>query len=414
MEELKNHILQQVFNNFVYSLGYNGCSIYDLGYDCTQDELLQCLIELIKEGEIEIITGDVGNTYIKSFDAESIEKQIALLPSLSFRDYSIYPTERVLENKRDVSSFNDRPFSKMLALGKPQLKCRFFNIDILHHYAIDPRYDYKFRDYFGSIYAYNTVDDSEDIYLSSFSIGRNRDDYVVAVFLRDLNFLPAVAQQKWYSKMIVDSSKCKVLKNFFENQLLGSWCFPRTVFRAIIEEVENLYVLTNHIWGKTIFSNYYLRDDERLREFEMLLLPTKKNLDDYYSQLEIITVGNLNKDFFSLDEFGLELYSYTQDGGCQLKTAKGTLHLFKEWLQIIKPECVKEIHGILNEVRSTRSKGRAHNLLKPQYSKDFYTEQFDISGKVFNALNVLRRIIQTHPRAKGVAIPHDSNCYVEI
>lgn len=168
MEELKNHILQQVFNNFVYSLGYNGCSIYDLGYDCTQDELLQCLIELIKEGEIEIITGDVGNTYIKSFDAESIEKQIALLPSLSFRDYSIYPTERVLENKRDVSSFNDRPFSKMLALGKPQLKCRFFNIDILHHYAIDPRYDYKFRDYFGSIYAYNTVDDSEDIYLSSF------------------------------------------------------------------------------------------------------------------------------------------------------------------------------------------------------------------------------------------------------
>ena len=414
MEELKNHILQQVFNNFVYSLGYNGCSIYDLGYDCTQDELLQCLIELIKEGEIEIITGDVGNTYIKSFDAESIEKQIALLPSLSFRDYSIYPTERVLENKRDVSSFNDRPFSKMLALGKPQLKCRFFNIDILHHYAIDPRYDYKFRDFFGSIYAYNTVDDSEDIYLSSFSIGCNGDDYVVAVFLRDLNFLPAVAQQKWYSKMIVDSSKCKVLKNFLENQLLGSWCFPRTVFRAIIEEVENLYVLTSHIWGKTIFSNYYLRDDERLREFEMLLLPTKKNLDDYYSQLEIITVGNLNKDFFSLDEFGLELYSYTQDGDCQLKTAKGTLHLFKEWLQIIKPECVKEIHGILNEVKSTRSKGRAHNLLKPQYSKDFYTEQFDISGKVFNALNVLRRIIQTHPRAKGVAIPHDSNCYVEI
>ena len=58
--------------------------------------------------------------------------------------------------------------------------------------------------------------------------------------------------------------------------------------------------------------------------------------------------------------------------------------------------------------------GDEHNLLKLQYSKDFYTEQFDISGKVFNALNVLRRIIQTHPQAKGVAIPHDSNCYVEI
>lgn len=414
MEDLKNRILQQVYDNFVNSIGYNGCPIYNIAYDCTQDKLLQCLIELIKEGEIEIITGDVGNTYIKSFDAESIEKQIALLPSLSFSDYCIYPTERVLENKRDVSSFNDRPFSKMLALGKPQLKCRFFNIDILHHYAIDPRYDYKFRDYFGSIYAYNTVDDSEDIYLSTFSIGRNGDDYVVAVFLRDLNFLPAVAQQKWYSKMIVDSSECKVLKNFIENQLLGSWCFPRTVFRAIIEEIENLYVLTNHIWGKPIVSNYFHREDERLRNFEMLLLPTSANLDDFCRQLEVITVGNLNKTFFGLDEFGLDLFSYTQDGDCRIKQSKGTLQLLKEWLQIIKPERVEEIHGVLNSVRATRSKGGAHNLLKLQYSKDFYTEQFDISGKVFNALNVLRRIIQTHPRAKGVAIPHDSNCYVEI
>ena len=271
MEDLKKKILQQVYNNFVNSLGYNGCSAYNLCYDCTQDELLQCLIELIKEEKIEIITGDVGNTYIKLFDAEPIEKQVTLLPSLSPFDYCIYPTESFLENKRDVSSFNDRPFSKMLALGKPQLKCRFFNIDILHHYATDPRYDYKFRDYFGSIYAYNTVDDSEDMYLSSFSIGRNGNDYVVAVFLRDLNFLPAVAQQKWYSKMIVDSSKCLVLRNFIDNQLLGSWCFPRTVFRAITEEIENLFVLTNYIWGKSIFSNYYLRDDERLREFKEII-----------------------------------------------------------------------------------------------------------------------------------------------
>ena len=115
-----------------------------------------------------------------------------------------------------------------------------------------------------------------------------------------------------------------------------------------------------------------------------------------------------------MDEFGLDLFSYTQDGDYQINKEKGTLQLLKEWLQIIKPERVKEIHGVLNMVRTIRSKGGAHNLLKPQYLKDYYTEQFDISGKVFNALNVLRRIIQTHPRAKGVAIPHDSNCYVEI
>jgi hypothetical protein len=49
-----------------------------------------------------------------------------------------------------------------------------------------------------------------------------------------------------------------------------------------------------------------------------------------------------------------------------------------------------------------------------QYSKDYYTEQFDISDEVFNALYVLRRIIQSHPNAEGVAIPHDSDKYIKI
>jgi hypothetical protein len=90
------------------------------------------------------------------------------------------------------------------------------------------------------------------------------------------------------------------------------------------------------------------------------------------------------------------------------------MQLLKEWLQKVKPDCVEEIHGILNKVRATRSKGGAHNLLKLQYSKNYYTEQFDISDKVFNALYVLRRIIQSHPNAEGVAIPHDSDKYIKI
>lgn len=414
MNNLKDSILQQVYNNFVNSFGFNGCALYDIGCDCTNEELQRCLIELIQEGNIEIITKEAGNVYIKSLEAKPVEKQVEDFTSLSFRDFCIYPTEKILKQRRDVSCYDDRPFTKMLALGKPQLKCRFFNIDILHHYAIDPRYDYRFRDYFGEIYAYNTVEDSEDIYLRNFSIGRNGNDYVVAVFLRDLNFLPSVAQQKWYSKMIVDSSECMVLKNFIDNQILGSWCFPRTVFRAIIEEIENLYAITNHIWGTPLFSNYYNRDDERLRNFEMLLLPTNKGLDDYYRQLEILTVENLNKKFFELEEFDLELVFYTQEDEYKIKNNKGTLLLLKEWLQKVKPECLQEIHGVLANVRTTRSKGGAHNLLKPIYSKDYYSEQFEMSRKVFNALNVLRRIIQTHPLAAGYTIPHDSNSYVEI
>lgn len=414
MKELKSKVLQQIYNHFVESKGFNGCTMFDLWCKCTKEEILQCLIELINEEKIEIITGSVGNTYIKSLHADSIEKQVEELPSLTFRDFCLYPTEKFLKSKRDVSCFDNKPFSKMLALGKPQFICCYFNIDILYHYAVDPRYNYHFRDYTGYIYALDEVDDSEDIYLSKFSIGRYKNDYVVAVFLRDLNFLPPVAQQKWYSKMIVDSSKCKVIKNFIDNQLFGSWGFPRTVFRAIIEEIENLFVLTKHIWGIPVYSRFYNREDDGLRNFEMLLLPTNSTLDDYYRQLEILTVENINKKFFELEEFGLELFIIKQDGEYTNKTPKGTLQLLKEWLQIVKPDCVQEIHGVLNEVRTSRSKGSAHNLLIPQYSKKYLETQFEISGKVFNALNVLRRIIQTHPLADGFCIPHNSDEYVEI
>ena len=412
MEDLKDLVLQQVYDNFVNSRCFKGSTMCDIGCDCSKEELFQAIIDLINEGKIEIISGN--NPYIKSFDAVPVEEQIELLTTLPWHEFCIYPTQNVLENKRDVSIYDDRPFSKMLALGNPQFKCRFFNIDILFHYAEDPRYDYHFSDYLGSIYAYSTVEDSENIYLSTFSIGRNVEDYVVAVFLRDLNFMPAVAQQKWYSKMISDTSNCKVLKNFLDNQLLGSWCFPRTVFRAIIEEIENLYVLTNYIWGRSIFKNYYQRDDDRLRDFEMLLLPTNRKLDDFYQQLEVLTVDNLNRKFFELEDFNLKLSSYDKEGDSFIKNSKGTLLLLKEWLSKVKPECVHEIHGVLNEVRVTRSKGGAHNLLKSQYSKDYYKAQFDMADKVFNALNVLRRIIQTHPIAERVTIPHDSNYYAEI
>jgi hypothetical protein len=412
MKDLKKHILEQVYDYFVNSKDFNGYSLLGQDFDCTNGELIQYLIELIEEGSVEII--GTSNPHIKCLDAGSIETQVELINTRSIQDYCIYPTQRFLESHRDTSCFDDRPFSKMLALGKAQLKCRYFNIDILHQYAKDPRYDYSFKDYLGNIHSSNSVDESEAINLKTFGIGRNGDDYVIAVFLRDLNSLPALVQQEWRPRMIADSSKCKVIKNFIDNEISGSWYFPRTVFRAIIDEIENLYVLTKHIWGTSIFSNYYNQDDERLRNFNMIVLPTNEYLDEFYRQLEVLTVGNLNLNFFELEEFGLERFTHTQEDGCTIKKSKGTMQLLKEWLQKVKPECVEEIHGILNKVRATRSKGGAHNLLKLHYSKDYYTEQFDISDEVFNALYVLRRIIQSHPNAEGVAIPHDSDKYIKI
>lgn len=408
---VKDNIFLQAYNHFVKSNDYNGFPLYNIIAECTREELVFILQELIQERKIDIITG-TSNNHIKSFDVMNVEEQVRLLPTLSINDYCIYPTEEVLRDNRDVAAYEHKPFSKLMALGKPQLKCCFFKIEILYKYVLDPRFDFSFSDYSGSIYSNNNVDDADEIHIKSFGVGRNVNDYIVAVFLRDLGMCSESVQQQWFSKIIKDQSHCKVIESFLKNQFECCWDFPRTIYRVVTEEVENVYTLTKNIWGIPLFKHAYDKTSEKLRGFDMLLLPTNKNLDDFYIQLEIITVENLNKEFFKIKEFALQSEVLESEGDYIIKKEKGTLQLFKDWLTNVKPDFVSEIHGVLNRLRTLRSKGSAHNLIKDEYSKELYNTQFNETKAIADALYLLRKIIQSHPRAHEVTIPHNSDSYI--
>ena len=82
---------------------------------------------------------------------------------------------------------------------------------------------------------------------------------------------------------------------------------------------------------------------------------------------------------------------------------KGTLHLLKEWLQLIKPEIEEEIHLPLKDVRDLRQIP-AHKIEKNKYDIGLFNNQHDLTVKVFNSLNLLRRLMQTLPKAKNIDI----------
>lgn len=123
---VKDNLFSQVYNHFVESSDYNGLPIYNIRTECAKEEIVPILQELIEERKIDVVTG-TSNNHIKLFDVADVKEQVELLTALS-NDYCIYPTEEILHDSRDVSAYAYKPFSKLMALGKPQLKCYFFAI----------------------------------------------------------------------------------------------------------------------------------------------------------------------------------------------------------------------------------------------------------------------------------------------
>lgn len=94
-----------------------------------------------------------------------------------------------------------------------------------------------------------------------------------------------------------------------------------------------------------------------------------------------------------------------------IKRVKRSLQLLKDWLTEIKPDLVQEIHSALNRLRTLRSKS-VHNLIKDEYSKELYNTQFIETKAIADALYILRKIIQSHPRAHEVTIPYNCDSYI--
>jgi len=165
----KEKILNEVYDFFITSNDFNGISITALAEKTgiEYSKTIDFLKELTKEGLVSnqktinphiIALGHYDKNYQLSVLEEAKHNETKKIKSfgeinITFDSHLIcvYPSEKHLRETRNTSSFSQKPYSKRLALGEPQLKPAFFEIEVLDNYFKDPRYSFVFEDYSGQI-----------------------------------------------------------------------------------------------------------------------------------------------------------------------------------------------------------------------------------------------------------------------
>ena len=168
--ETHQTILDKIFVFFINSRDFNGIPLTRLAketntdYNITVDTVKQLVLDNKASIQSSI------NPHIISLGHFETETQIRILDdaknntteiiskisdeiNISFDSHlvCVYPSTQYLKAKRDVSTFSKSPFALQLALGEPQLKPLYFEIEVLDRYFRDPRYSFKFDDYSGQI-----------------------------------------------------------------------------------------------------------------------------------------------------------------------------------------------------------------------------------------------------------------------
>ena len=398
----KDYILQQIFDYFVGSSDYNGLPIYNLN-NPTKSSVIPFLIKLITEESICIIADshDV-NPHIIRLGFLSKEDQIDYLSNYEGNGFfCMYPSLAYLKEHRDVSNLVLQPFKQLMALGFPQYKACYFDYDILHTYASDPRMNFIFNDYSGSIQSDADISDANSIHLKSFGIGRNKDSIIVVSYPRDLQEMSTSNQLLWVSHRIENDEDCKTLKDYNDNQLMGCWSFPNTVYRSILKEISNINELTKEAFDKTLFLKTYSKSD--LKTFDMLTFPSLDVYNQFLLLLEKVVISNIDIKFFN------SFVDIEDDKG----KLKGSLVCLKEWVEMVRQDVADDIYTPLHKVRRERQPA-AHKVETNEYSNEYLLKQHQLCSEVYVSLNLLRRLIQTHPKVISYTIRYPNTQYIDL
>ena len=182
----------------------------------------------------------------------------------------------------------------------------------------------------------------------------------------------------------------------------GEWPDP-SVFSAILYQIEqiNKLCLDNNV---TLFKSDYKK--KQPIEFNILVLSTKKEYDNFIKIFDIMLSDNINQKFF---KGKLDLIEFTNEDGTKEKY-KGTITLLKEWLEDIgvSQEIIQRTIKIIKKVRSQRSKP-SHNIRDNEFNIKYLQKQNKIVLEVYNAFRLL---IDELSEIKQIEIEH-SKWYVE-
>lgn len=350
------------------------------------------------------------NMHIKRLPDLAIKEQINLLHTENLQDFCLYPTSDEIEKNVDITQWNDRPFSKSLALAEPQLGFRAFEMSVLERYTTDPRYTVEFSDYMGWMsikddsFRSQQFADRDKVSLQTFGLGfdAQRVPYVV-VFLRYLSGLSPEHQQYWNSYMVnVDVRMCR---QYYESSILGKFWKNRSVRYAITEEMKLINKLSEAIWGRRLFRGVTIGHVPiGLTSF---LRPTADNFYRFVMALDKMLSDAIDVKFF---DGKLSLHSEKQrlDGKVEIQR-KGSITLLEEWLlsEIVWGDLDKFreiVISPLREVRRLRQKP-AHTFTENAFSLEYYRIRRKLLWDVFNSLSNVRITFAKHPKVGDINIP---------
>lgn len=426
---MEEKVLKTIFDFFIKSGDFNGIPITTISGKLKIEylETIEVLKNLLYKDLISVQSS--VNPHIISLGDFTAETQLEILEKAKknvekspanlgdFIKFSshlvcVYPSKKYLLEKRNISEFSKSPYTEQLALAEAQLKPIFFEIDVLERYFKDPRYSFDFEDYSGGI-SYHVdenekpmVKETDKIFLKTFGLGQDLDGNRVAVaYLRYLHGLTPEHQQFWKSKEI-DSNKCQMLKEYYDNTIEGNWTNSYSIFSAFIGEQKAINDLTEKIFNVSLFTETFEKY-KRPKEFTFFMIPTLSNYQDFISLLDKMISENINRIFF---EDKVEPYELRKiDENTSERIFKGTLRLFEEWLPKNynfqdKHLAEKVLFKPFKQVRKERQ-SPAHKINSNVYDKELFEKQREIISKCHLAMRNLRFIFQDHPKAKNVKIP---------
>ncbi len=347
--------------------------------------------------------------HIKRLPDLPIDKQLALLKTEPLEEFCVYPTGSEIVKNIDVTQWNDRPFSKALALAEPQLAYRAFEMGALERYISDPRYAVHFADYMGRMYIRDEsfcdqgFPDRDKVSLQTFGIGisHKRIPHVI-VYLRYLACLSSEHQQYWNSYLVSDD--VRMCRQYYQWSI-GEFWKNRSIRYAIVEEMKLINAMSESIWGGHLFRD--LPSDDVPIGLTAYLRPTTDNFHRFVMALHKLLSDSIDTKFFN-GKVSLKKETVRCDGRIEVQQ-KNSLTLLDEWLraEIIwddADEFRKIVIEPLHEVRKLRQKP-AHTFTTDRFSTDYYDSRRKLLWAVFNSLSNIRATLAKHPSARDIKVP---------
>ena len=127
---LESKLLEEIVNYYLKSRDFNGIPL-DLLLKNQNREGIDVLKRLVRNGLVEVISDAWDNPCIKRLPARKITKQIEVLEIKPAEPAFLYPTKKHMRTVIDPRFYQDRPFTRLLALANPQIEPMFFELRAL-------------------------------------------------------------------------------------------------------------------------------------------------------------------------------------------------------------------------------------------------------------------------------------------